>query len=397
LSVAGSPGLGTLYDSGSPLPDDVEYCTAPPVEAEVDRRRSDPQCRVRGRGRSSPERSALLRRRRCLLCQGPQEEQTARGAIRDVINGLRVSKNVISPWVHFAACNRCPERPQGIEGLMGGGLISACNLGEARTPLFMSNAGDGESSRGMRLWSAAAHHAGDDESGNAIILGLHVGVRHGTNQDTRGTCGTWDSGPAAPAAPANKGSHWTKFRSSVRLCEANQAHLKLCPNKDNKDEDATTDGGLALTTVSRSNQATQQVLFGGVAVGRKAGVGPVSAVSVNDAPLAGPQECVGKENETGLGQASKPLKSPFAFQLLRVETQECSPSSMTPSIALAKVFLSVHIASGTVIVFAWISMFDQQFDIEAGESKESKVRFQVERNLSVFKAVKGVKQKDMIG
>jgi len=44
---------------------------------------------------------------------------------------------------------------------------------------------------------------------------------------------------------------------------------------------------------------------------QKTGVGPVAAVSANDAPPAGPQECVGQENVTGLGQASKPLKSPF--------------------------------------------------------------------------------------
>ena len=45
---------------------------------------------------------------------------------------------------------------------------------------------------------------------------------------------------------------------------------------------------------------------------KKAGVGPVPAVSANDAPPTGPQECVGQEDAKGLGQASKSSKSPFA-------------------------------------------------------------------------------------
>ncbi|EJK57704.1 hypothetical protein THAOC_22220, partial [Thalassiosira oceanica] len=45
---------------------------------------------------------------------------------------------------------------------------------------------------------------------------------------------------------------------------------------------------------------------------QKAGVGPVSAVSANDAPPTGPQECVGQDDATRLGQASKSSKSLFA-------------------------------------------------------------------------------------
>ncbi|EJK76948.1 hypothetical protein THAOC_01255, partial [Thalassiosira oceanica] len=41
---------------------------------------------------------------------------------------------------------------------------------------------------------------------------------------------------------------------------------------------------------------------------KKAGEGPVSAVSANDAPPTGPQECVGQEDAKGLGQASKSLR-----------------------------------------------------------------------------------------
>ncbi|EJK48009.1 hypothetical protein THAOC_33231, partial [Thalassiosira oceanica] len=61
------------------------------------------------------------------------------------------------------------------------------------------------------------------------------------------------------------------------------------------------------------------ILFGGGKAGvgishtsQKAGVGPVPAVSANDAPPTGPQECVGQDDATRLGQASKSSKSLFA-------------------------------------------------------------------------------------
>ncbi|EJK65753.1 hypothetical protein THAOC_13361 [Thalassiosira oceanica] len=186
----------------------------------------------------------------------------------------------------------------------------------------------------------------------------------GEEKDTKGGTGKTfcvDNEDVCRLVPDNERRLWfdakgKPFRCTNKACKDAKKDLghgiKLCPNKENKEEDATTDGGLALTTVGLSNQAIKQVLFGGAAVGggtttgiglttagargnpspdsgvarnfgggkagvghtgRKAGVGPVSAVSATTvAPPAGPQECVGKEYETGLGQASKPLKSPFA-------------------------------------------------------------------------------------
>ncbi|EJK68414.1 hypothetical protein THAOC_10409 [Thalassiosira oceanica] len=56
------------------------------------------------------------------------------------------------------------------------------------------------------------------------------------------------------------------------------------------------------------------------------GMGPVSAVSANDAPPTGPQECVGQDDATRLGQASKSSKSLFApvgvQSSLRSQTEE---------------------------------------------------------------------------
>ncbi|EJK53592.1 hypothetical protein THAOC_26941, partial [Thalassiosira oceanica] len=73
-------------------------------------------------------------------------------------------------------------------------------------------------------------------------------------------------------APDTKGRLWFDstnklFRCSNKACKDAKKDLghgiKNCPNKENKEEDATTDDGLALATVSHSNQAIKQVLFGG--------------------------------------------------------------------------------------------------------------------------------------
>ncbi|EJK66741.1 hypothetical protein THAOC_12305 [Thalassiosira oceanica] len=198
------------------------------------------------------------------------------------------------------------------------------------------------------------------KQGEKVVADDRLALTTAGEKDEKGgkiTC--IESDTVCRIAPDTKGRLWLDstnklFRCSNKACKDAKKDLghgiKNCPNKENKEEDATTDDGLALATVSHSNQAIKQVLFGGATVGggtatgfglttagggnpspdssrarafgggkagvghagRKAGVGPVSAVSAHAAPPTGPQECVGQDDATGLGQASKSPTSPFA-------------------------------------------------------------------------------------
>mmetsp|Transcript_5021 Transcript_5021/g.11345 ORF Transcript_5021/g.11345 Transcript_5021/m.11345 type:complete len:280 (+) Transcript_5021:175-1014(+) len=109
---------------------------------------------------------------------------------------------------------------------------------------------------------------------------------------------------------------------------------KPCPKKGNKEENAGVrdlnhqleesrtqkNKYVAMKFVGgKVKEKSVTILFGGGKAGvgishtsQKAGVGPVPAVSANDAPPTGPQECVGQDDATRLGQASKSSKSLFA-------------------------------------------------------------------------------------
>ncbi|EJK58593.1 hypothetical protein THAOC_21271 [Thalassiosira oceanica] len=152
--------------------------------------------------------------------------------------------------------------------------------------------------------------------------------------------------------PSSKARTAPVRRCSNKVCKDAKKDLghgvKNCPNKENKEEDATTDGGLALATVSRSDQAIQRMLFGGAAAGGgtttgfgltteargnpspasgfardfwggKAGVGPVSAMSANDVPSTGPQESVGvQSSQRSQTKGNDRIKSQRSHNLVKV-------------------------------------------------------------------------------
>ena len=92
------------------------------------------------------------------------------------------------------------------------------------------------------------------------------------------------------------------FKCKNKTCVDGKKNLghgsKLCPNKENKAHTSKFGGGKAGVDPAHTRQNT--------------GVGPVAAVSANHAPPTGPQECVGQEDATGLGEASKQSLSPSA-------------------------------------------------------------------------------------
>ena len=92
------------------------------------------------------------------------------------------------------------------------------------------------------------------------------------------------------------------FKRKNKTCMDGKKNLghgsKLCPNKENKAHTSKFGGGKAGVDPAHTR--------------RNAGVGPAAAVSANHAPPTGPQECVGQEDATGQGEASKSSLSPFA-------------------------------------------------------------------------------------
>ena len=168
---------------------------------------------------------------------------------------------------------------------------------------------------------------GKEESNTSKLCFASMGKEDET-KERKSICISSDD--VSRLAPDDKGRLWfdhtgKPFTCKNQKCKDAKKDLghggKLCPNKEDKEnkEESTTSSGLAMATVASNQQAIQRVLFGadsGITLatfgGRKAGVGPAAAVSATIAPPAGPQECVGHQDATGLGKASKPFPSPFA-------------------------------------------------------------------------------------